>query len=916
MSETELSLSKDVQRLGASLGRVIRRLEGESTYRAVEALRVACRSRRQDKPGAPSLSEIKDQVDELSPREAARVARSFTLFFLLINTAEQVHRVRLRRERERSEGCAATGSVAWAFERLKAENKSAEEVRRALRKVRVRPVLTAHPTEATRRTVLSLQSRIAALLLKRDGAGLAERDELDGMVEAEVELLWLTAEVRRDRPSVIDEVNQVVWYLKDRLLPAMNRTERELDRAFRRCFGEPLDLPMKLDLGSWVGGDRDGNPFVTPEVTSQAAWRAAWGLSEHYRDEAQALLEHLSLSETLSPPPAELRAQIERYKKLLPAVWTENKGRDSDEPLRLFVSFIIGRLEALSLQLERRIRGQRLRVDGSAYESAAQLLEDIHLLDRALLSARAEHTRRELLSPLIAQVHRLGLHGYALDIREDAGRHAQAVQAIAEQAGLSGLDRAGLERELLGRRPLINRFSPLEEDAERTLAVFDTMRTLQAQLGEAVANTYVMSMTTEPEDLLRTLLLAREAGLVDLSGAMPRSQLDVVPLFETGADLAGAAQTMESVFSSEPYRRQLRARGDRQEVMLGYSDSAKDVGVLPAAWALYQAQEALVAVAEAHQVKLSLFHGRGGTVGRGGGSPVFRALTAQPPGTLEHGIKITEQGEVISQKFGLLPVAERSFEVDYAGTLIALNHDWRQGLDPAQIERYRAMMTELSARAQPAFRGVVHERPELFELFLNATPVRELGHVHFGSRPAYREKKGVGKMSSIRAIPWVFGWTQIRLMLPGWFGVGSALAPMLDDPEALSLLSEMAERWPFFDDLLAKVEMVALKADLEIARMYIDSLGASRSLFAELEAEYHRTVEAVLKIRGRSELATGDRLAYELSVRNPYVDGLSVLQVSLLQQSRRAQNKEQAKVISEALGTSLNGVAQGMRNTG
>lgn len=918
LSGRQAALAADIQRLGASLGQVIRRLEGESTYRAVESLRTACRDRRMGAAGAPDLDEIKAQVDELGPREAARVARAFTLFFLLINTAEQVHRVRLRLQRERSRADMGSpkGSIADAFETLKEQGKSAEQVRRALRKVRIRPVLTAHPTEATRRTVLSLQSRVAEALLARDDASLARRERLDARVEAEVELLWLTAEVRRDRPSVIDEVNQVVWYLKDRLLPAMTRTERELNRAFTRCFEEPLDLAIKLDLGSWVGGDRDGNPFVTPAVTQQAAWRAAWGLAEHYHSEANALLERLSLSGTLAPPPAELRDRIEQYKPLLPRVWHANRGRDGDEPLRLFISFIMGRLEALSDQLERRIRGHRLRNDSAAYESAPELLGDLRLVERALVTARAERARAHLLAPLLAQVERLGLHGYALDIREDAGRHTQTVDEMAARAGLPPLKLADLERELLGQRPLWNRYQPLGEDAERTMRVFDVMRELQDQLGEGAANTYIMSMATSPEDLLRVLLLARETGLVSLSEGAPHSRIDVVPLFETGDDLQRAADTMRVALRSEPYRRHLRARGDKQEVMLGYSDSAKDVGVLPAAWDLYQAQERLQALATEEKVKLSLFHGRGGTVGRGGGSPVFRALAALPPGTLEHGIKITEQGEVISQKFGLQRVAERSLEVDFAGTLLSLHRDWREDVEPAQIQRYRELMDELSATARPAFQNRVHGSSELFELFLKATPVRELAHVHFGSRPAFRETKGAGKMSSIRAIPWVFGWTQIRLMLPGWFGVGSGLQPVVERPEGLALLQEMAVRWPFFDDLLSKVEMVALKADLDIARMYIRTLGADMRLLAELEEEYHRTVQALLKIRGRDRLTPGERLDYELKLRNPYVDCLSLLQVSLLQKSRQPLPEDQAAAVAEALGTGLNGVAQGMRNTG
>jgi phosphoenolpyruvate carboxylase len=442
------------------------------------------------------------------------------------------------------------------------------------------------------------------------------------------------------------------------------------------------------------------------------------------------------------------------------------------------------------------------------------------------------------------------------------------------------------------------------------------VRAVQDEAGAAAASTYIVSMTTSPEDLLRVLLLAREAGLVDLSSETPVSRLDVVPLFETQGDLARAPAIVKSLFEDQVYSRQLTARGRHQEVMLGYSDSAKDVGVLAASWELYRAQEALANVAKEHEVELTLFHGRGGTVGRGGGSPVFRALTALPPATIGKHIKITEQGEIIAQKFGLPAIAERSFEVMVAGTLLARLDDFRKNLEPSAEGRFREAMERLSETSRRTYRSLVHEDPRLFELFLDATPVRELTHVHFGSRPAYRER-GAGTIAGIRAIPWNFGWTQIRLMTSAWLGAGAALDEAIQTPGGLALLQEMARGWPFFDDLIDKLEMVCAKADLDIARLYLERLGSQPEVTKLILEDFDKTHSALFAIRKR-ELIAGQRfLRGSLELRNPYVDPLSLLQVSLLRRKRALEESHPDRaLLDQALGTTLNGIAQAMRNTG
>ena len=910
--EEDRPLHEDVRLLASKLGEVVRQLEGEEVFAAVEALRVGCRARRRRDEGAQDLEALLEQVRALPLPVASQVARAFTLFFLLINTAEQVHRVRRRRVYQQDDAHTQPGSALWVMRRMAQKGASPAEVAKALAELEVRPVLTAHPTESTRRTVLTVQARVARVLLEADGLPDARRDHVLSQLDADVELLWLTAEVRQDRPSVLDEVSTVLWYLEDRLMEAGASTGMAFADAFEQAFGEPLATPPKVHPGTWVGGDRDGNPFVTPEVTLAAARRAMHRTLGLYHRRVDALIEHLSLSARHASIPEALRASIEVDKQALPAVWERNQRRDADEPLRLKLSFIKGRLAETRAAVADR-DAARPAPHPSAYADADAFLADLRLLADAVEAAGASRARRTLLTPLIhlVEVHRF--YGLRMDVREDSQAHTDALDALCDVTGTPRLDRAAMHRELLGRRPLWSRRVPLPEDHARRFAVPQVMAEIQAEIGPEAANTYIISMARGVDDLLRVLILLREAGLVDLAAEPPVSQVDVVPLFETLDDLERAPEVLEALCNDPAYQRQLAARGKRQEVMLGYSDSAKDAGVLPAAWALYRAQESLGAVADAHGLDLTLFHGRGGTVGRGGGSPVWRGLTALPPGTVRGRIKITEQGEVISHKFGLPDVAERSLEVMLAGVLAASREDWRDGFDPAEAEAFRATMDRLATAALPVYRGLVHEGQDVFRMFLDCTPVQELAHVHFGSRPAYR-KRGAGTMSGIRAIPWIFGWTQIRLLLPAWLGVGTALQAEIDRPGGLNHLRKMAQTWPFFDDLLGKLEMVCAKTDIHVARLYVQATGGDMSLFDQLADKHRITVDAILAIRDREfVLSAAPVLQASITLRNSYVDAISLLQVRLLQDRRTAEDDP---AITAALGTTLNGVAQGLRNTG
>jgi phosphoenolpyruvate carboxylase len=425
-------------------------------------------------------------------------------------------------------------------------------------------------------------------------------------------------------------------------------------------------------------------------------------------------------------------------------------------------------------------------------------------------------------------------------------------------------------------------------------------------------------MTKEPADLFRVLLMARETGLVDLASEEPVSRIDVVPLFETLEDLENAPRVMEALLNDPVYQRQLHARGNQQEVMIGYSDSGKDAGILSSSWALYRGQELLTPVFRHANVRLRLFHGRGGSVGRGGGSPVYRALAALPPDSVQGSIKITEQGEIISQQFGLMPIAERTLEVTLSGVLLQGFTDWREGVDESERDLFRRTIDQLAKRSYEVFRATAHDDPALFEMFETATPIHELASARFGSRPAYRPGASAG-VDGIRAIPWVFGWTQNRLMLPGWLGVGTALSEAAAHPATFDVLVRMAKTWPFFDDLLAKIEMVCAKADMEITRAYVARLGGSEELLNNLIAEFERTVSTIMKIRG-SEHLLDDTVVVQaaIALRNPYVDALSLLQITQLAHKRQLSEdaeEERAKV-EAVLATTVSGIAQGLRNTG
>ncbi|MFN2637450.1 MAG: phosphoenolpyruvate carboxylase [Gemmatimonadaceae bacterium] len=917
--EEDLPLHEDVRWLAGALGRVIQRLEGAEAFEIVERLRVGSRARRHRDAEAPSLDDLLREVDALTVDQCAVAARAFTLFFLLINTAEQTHRVRRRNAYlGKADVEPQPASARWTMRQLRRLGATPEQIEQAMLRLDVRPVLTAHPTESTRSTLLGLQARVADKLLARESAPADELKLIEQALEGEVELLWLTSEVRHDRPTVLDEVSSALWYLETRLIDAGVRMQSNLAMAFEDEFTRIADsfrAATPLRFGTWVGGDRDGNPYVTPEITIATARRASHVILGRYLRALEDLTRVLSVSAEIVPPSKELTKSLESDRTLLPEVWKKNGKRNADEPLRLKLSYMSARIEATRRLVASRDAG-RERKEPAAYPGVEAFAHDLALVRDYLLQAGAQQACRTTLDPLVAAVRAYAFHGFMMDVRDHSDVHTAAVDELLAKVAKRGRD--NLRAAIVGRGPLVRGTRKLSDQTRKTLDTFRAIKTIQDEAGPAAASTYIVSMTRSADDLLRVLLLARETGLVNLALKKPISRIDVVPLFETLEDLEQAPAVMRALLEDKTYARQIEARGRRQEVMIGYSDSGKDAGMIAASWALYRAQESLAELFSEAGIEFRLFHGRGGSVGRGGGSPVYRAIAALPPGTTHGRIKITEQGEIISQQFGLLPVAERTLEVTAAGVLLHEFSDWRGKVSAKEVVDFRDVMDRLSSRSRDVYHKLVYDDDALFKLFRQATPIDELANARFGSRPAYRPGATAG-IAGIRAIPWGFGWTQIRLMITGWLGVGAALGEEVSSREGLRRLQRMAESWPFFDDMLAKVEMVCAKNDADIARTYIRQLGGDTKLVEFLTREYERAVEALLLIRGHRRLLDDTPvLQSAIALRNPYVDPLSLLQISLLRRKRETTDagNDALEAIDDVLGTTLSGIAQGLRNTG
>lgn len=887
-------IRNDVRMLGAMVGDMLREQGGTALFERVESARQAAVARREGAPnGATELERILGGADV---ERTADLVRAFSTYFRVVNRAEQVHRIRRRRDYDRTPETAPPGGVREALETLRQQGLSADEVVALVESILIEPVFTAHPTEATRRTVLRKEQRIARWLLELSDGSLTppERASIEAQIRMEITTTWQTALRPPARPTVEDEREHVLYYLLGPIHDVIPAIHESIDEAVRATCDRPdfaLEMPL-LRFGSWVGGDMDGNPNVNGHTIRAALAAHRHAIVTEYQRDIAALDALLSQSTTRVTIADEVVSRVEAYGTLLPTAFAQIPARYRNMPYRMFCHLIGARLGLTADQQD------------GGYPAVDELLADLEAIAMSLAANRGEHAGLFAVRRMLLRVRTFGFHLASLDVRQDALVFRQATGSLLGDDRWSERSVAErTERLAEGGTPSIT--APHETTRE-VLDVFAAIKECRAEHGAAAVGPVIISMATGADDVLSVLLLARAAGLADSDDRVP---IDVAPLFETVSDLEGAPATMAALLALPAYRAHLARRGNRQMIMLGYSDSAKDGGMAASRQALHAAQGALAAVAQDAGIVLTFFHGRGGTVGRGGGK-TYRGILASPRGTVNGRLRLTEQGEVIDAKYGLRGIAFRTMERSTAATLLATAAP--NTPDPRE-PAWEAMFAELARESRRAYRALVWEDSRFTEYFRHATPIDVIEKMTIGSRPASR-RSGAG-VENLRAIPWVFSWTQSRHMLPGWYGVGTGLKAIVAQ-HGHEAVRAMTVEWPVIATMMEDLHMVLAKSDLEIASRYAALAPEScRAIFDDISAEFRLTVEMVLTLTGSAELLEHDpTLARAIRLRNPYVDPMSFLQVGLLERWRASDRTDDA--LLDALLETVNGIAQGLQNTG
>ncbi|WP_243314749.1 phosphoenolpyruvate carboxylase [Geothrix paludis] len=914
-SDKDLPLKEDIRTLGRLLGDTVREQEGEEVFQLIERIRQSSvRFRRTGESGTDD--ELKAILKRLSPSHAILVVRAFSYFSQLANLAEDQHHIRRSRAHHMEDAAPRPSSLEHALDRAAEAGLDAADLRAFFSGALVRPVLTAHPTEVHRKSILNAHLGIARLLDERDRHTWTPREATlqDEHLQRLVLLLWQTRMLRPQRPAVADEVSSALSTFDHTFLREVPALYADLeDRLGEDPAWGDTELPPFLQIGSWIGGDRDGNPFVTAEVLQQTLRTQSRVILEHLLRETRALAEELSLSLQVSSASSEVLDLAERSPDQAP--------RHADEAYRRALSLIFDRLSATH---RKEAAPETGAASGSRpYDSPAQLKADLDALDHSLRTHGGRRLARGRLRELRRAVSVFGFHLAPLDLRQSSDVHERVVAELLEAVrpgarylGLGEAERVALlASELESPRPLASPYLAYSPETRSELDVFLAAAGAQGRLGLEALPSCIVSHTESLSDLLEAAVMLREGGI--LRPAEGRLDSNLIPLFETIEDLQRCGSILDGLLALPLYRRLLDSRGGVQEVMLGYSDSNKDGGFLTSRWELYKAELRLVEVAERHGIRLRLFHGRGGSVGRGGG-PSYEAILAQPPGAVQGQIRLTEQGEVIAAKYGHPAVGRRNLEVLVAATLEASLPDADgSGLDP----RFAQAMDELSDGACRAYRELIYGTEGFERFFWESTPIAEIARLNIGSRPASR--KASRAITDLRAIPWVFSWSQCRVMLPGWYGFGAAISAFEQKhgEAGLTLLREMHARWPTFRSLLSSMDMVLAKVDLGIASRYaalVEDARLRNGIFERLQKECEASIQALKAITGQDQLLEDNpTLRRSIQHRFPYIDPLNHLQVELLRRYRagdQARGSDDLTVRSILL--TINGIAAGLRNSG
>ena len=904
----DADLRSDVRLLGSLLGDTLVRQHGEGLLALVERVREltkVIRTSSNPETALEASEHLESLLGSVSLEETIQLVRAFSAYFSLANVAEQKHRYTIT---------PLTTDLARTVDLVLEADLDPDLIRDVVGSLDVRPVFTAHPTEAARRSVQTKTTDIADLLsVVHDAAATpAEQDRAVRRMAELIEAMWQTDELRVERPTPVDEARSVIYFFDSLFSDPVPEVYAELAHQLARLGVDLAPDADPLTFGSWVGGDRDGNPNVTPSVTMEVLQIQHVHATRNLIRKVEELAAELSPSDRIVDVSDALLASLESDALVYPSVHSRFTNLSAGEPYRQKLGFIHHKLQRTLGALE---RGTPLNAS-DGYTDEQELVDDLEVIRASLDANRGSVLASGAVSRLIHLVAASGFRLATLDVREHSSKHHATVAAMFD---LIGVDYAAvpphertdiLAAELAGRRPLVTSAARFDGEAAATFTTMRVVHEAQEAFGQDAIESYIISETTGPADVLAAMVVAREAGLVDTNAGIAR--VGFVPLFETTEEVRNAGALLDALLRIEPYRRHVALRGDLQEVMLGYSDSNKHAGIATSQWELYRASRNLRDVALAHGVTLRLFHGRGGTVGRGGG-PTEAAILAQPWGTVDGTIKITEQGEVISDKYALPSLARRNLELTVAATLEAsLLH--RSSRQPAEVlERWDATMTTLSDAAYDAYRSLI-DSPHLVPYFVASTPVDELGNMNIGSRPARRPGSGQASIAGLRAIPWVFGWTQSRQIVPGWFGVGTGIEAAIA-AVGLNELRDMYDTWSFFRTFVSNVEMTLAKTDLTIAARYAALAPEKhRVLFGTITDEYTRTVDAITSITGAGLVDRDAALRRTLDVRDRYLDPISYLQVSLLRRWREGSDDNSR--VQRALLLTINGLASGLRNTG